>query len=278
MLRLTHPKQRGPAVKRIQEQLEACGYMVDTDGIFGPQTDRIVRQFQEEYHLKVDGIVGMTTRRMLRDILNGAWFKRVGSPGQILPTGSNEFPRLYYGQRKWDQIEGVVLHQTGCKMPRRPHGWRNLNAHIGVTSEGIVVIANRPEVKIWHAQKLSHTTIGIEIAGNFHGVEGRENTLWKGGGPAATLDQNQLEGCNAAMALVQKWFEDVGQEWKYIYAHRQSSKTRTGDPGSAIWQQVAIPWMEKTGATDGGEYFKTGTGKAIPKEWNKKYENNRYWG
>jgi hypothetical protein len=277
-MRLKNPHQQGPAVKRIQEQLEHIGYKIDTDGVFGPQTDEIVREFQEKHHLKVDGIVGMETRRMLRDIINGHWPKLADYPGKIYHLRKHPRPRLYAGIRGWDEIDGVVLHQTGCKMPRDPEGWKRLNAHVGVTSEGTVVIVNDPTVKIWHAQKLSRRTIGIEIAGNFHGIEGDPGTLWEGGGPAATLGPNQKMGCDVALAWVEQMFRHNHQEWKYIYAHRQSSKTRSGDPGSEIWQQVAMPWIKRLGLSDGGEYYRIGSGRKIPRDWNADYEKNRYWG
>lgn len=41
------------------------GYNIDIDGIFGQSTDNIVRQFQSENGLAVDGIVGKNTFRKL---------------------------------------------------------------------------------------------------------------------------------------------------------------------------------------------------------------------
>jgi hypothetical protein len=52
----------GPAVKGLQIQLG-----IEADGIFGPGTERAVREFQEVQGLDVDGIVGPKTH----DALNG---------------------------------------------------------------------------------------------------------------------------------------------------------------------------------------------------------------
>lgn len=41
------------------------GYNIDIDGIFGQSTDNIVRQFQSDRGLAVDGIVGKNTFRKL---------------------------------------------------------------------------------------------------------------------------------------------------------------------------------------------------------------------
>ena len=48
---------RGPAVRRIQEQLG-----ITADGVFGEQTERAVKRFQHSHNLVADGIVGPLTR------------------------------------------------------------------------------------------------------------------------------------------------------------------------------------------------------------------------
>ncbi|HHX02076.1 MAG TPA: peptidoglycan DD-metalloendopeptidase family protein [Firmicutes bacterium] len=52
---------RGDDVRVLQEYLYALGYDIAVDGIFGSQTDKVVRQFQKEHGLAVDGIVGPQT-------------------------------------------------------------------------------------------------------------------------------------------------------------------------------------------------------------------------
>lgn len=49
---------RGEDVRYIQQQLG-----IKVDGIFGPATDRAVRDFQRKHRLKVDGIIGPVTYR-----------------------------------------------------------------------------------------------------------------------------------------------------------------------------------------------------------------------
>ena len=51
----------GPGVEQIQTALNAAGYDLEVDGIFGPQTDRAVRDYQTKNGLTVDGIVGNMT-------------------------------------------------------------------------------------------------------------------------------------------------------------------------------------------------------------------------
>jgi hypothetical protein len=52
---------RGALVGRVQERLRARGWTIGVDQQFGPETDRIVRQFQRRRGLLDDGIVGRHT-------------------------------------------------------------------------------------------------------------------------------------------------------------------------------------------------------------------------
>lgn len=56
---------RGPAVQAVQSQLNARGAALQVDGVFGPQTDAAVRQYQQSRGLGVDGLVGPQTWQAL---------------------------------------------------------------------------------------------------------------------------------------------------------------------------------------------------------------------
>ena len=52
---------KNTAVYQFQAQLKARGWKIEVDGNFGPRTEAIVRQFQAEKGLVVDGLVGEKT-------------------------------------------------------------------------------------------------------------------------------------------------------------------------------------------------------------------------
>jgi peptidoglycan hydrolase-like protein with peptidoglycan-binding domain len=52
-------------VPTLQHVLRGRGHAITVDGIFGPQTDAAVRDFQRQQGLTVDGIVGPYTWRAL---------------------------------------------------------------------------------------------------------------------------------------------------------------------------------------------------------------------
>lgn len=65
LLKLTNPPQRGNEVRALQAALRQKGIRVGTDGVFGPDTDRAVKEYQQSQGLAADGIVGPATRRSL---------------------------------------------------------------------------------------------------------------------------------------------------------------------------------------------------------------------
>lgn len=63
-LYLRTPWMTGPAVRAMQTALARRASLA-VDGVFGPATDRAVREFQAAAGLLVDGVVGPATRQML---------------------------------------------------------------------------------------------------------------------------------------------------------------------------------------------------------------------
>ena len=55
----------GDDVRLLQTRLIAAGYVINTDGLFDSDLDRIVRDFQTASGLRSDGIVGPATRAAL---------------------------------------------------------------------------------------------------------------------------------------------------------------------------------------------------------------------
>ncbi|MGO2037020.1 MAG: peptidoglycan-binding protein [Brevibacterium sp.] len=48
-------------IRKLQQKLKDRGWSIGVDGRYGPSTQKIVRQFQKEKGLKVDGVVGVKT-------------------------------------------------------------------------------------------------------------------------------------------------------------------------------------------------------------------------
>ena len=61
ILRMGRPLMEGSDVKKLQESLKRAGITVSVDWVFGPGTDKAVKEFQQKKGLKADGIVGPKT-------------------------------------------------------------------------------------------------------------------------------------------------------------------------------------------------------------------------
>lgn len=58
-------RDTGAPVRKIQEHLVLQGYPISIDGIYGPETERAVKEFQKEANINVTGIVGAMTWAIL---------------------------------------------------------------------------------------------------------------------------------------------------------------------------------------------------------------------
>jgi len=69
MLYLRSPMSRGDDVMQLQQQLGALGFDAGwVDGIFGPDTERALRDFQRNQGLTPDGVLGLDTVRCLANL------------------------------------------------------------------------------------------------------------------------------------------------------------------------------------------------------------------
>lgn len=60
-----------PAVLLLQQNLKALGYALDVDGDFGPETERIVKAFQDKYGLPETGIADAATLKKIDEVMDG---------------------------------------------------------------------------------------------------------------------------------------------------------------------------------------------------------------
>lgn len=65
VLKLSRPFMEGSDVKKLQESLQKAGITVSVDWVFGPGTDKAVKEFQQKNSLDADGIVGAKTRELM---------------------------------------------------------------------------------------------------------------------------------------------------------------------------------------------------------------------
>jgi hypothetical protein len=182
------------------------------------------------------------------------------------------------GQRWWTNIDTIVLHQTACLLPTQA-SWRPVPIHIGIPrSPGYTgkFFALRPlTAYLYHANSLNSRSVGLEIEGNFCGLEGDKAAWWPPGGGPHKLEPGQVDASKAAIDWIVREAMAGGGAIKRIHAHRQSSGSRRGDPGEEIWKAIGLWAIETHRLTDGGD-FKVGSGTVLPDRWTGKARGVAY--
>jgi N-acetyl-anhydromuramyl-L-alanine amidase AmpD len=186
-------------------------------------------------------------------------------------------------KRPWSSVTGICLHQTACVLGERPERWSTVGAHLGVMRSGRVVWMHNFDKNVAHGNGWNQATVGIEIDGLYAGVEGDPSTVWDDPSTARreqgmTLTQEAAEATRQALRWICSEVARNGGKVRALVAHRQASANRRNDPGSAIWQDVALPIHAELGLSDGGVGFKldTGGGYAIPEAWDPRCKGVPY--
>jgi len=252
------------------------------DGMLGDETLDAVQDFQRDHGLiREDAdLLGGIAPQTLAAILNPETPCACDPPTIsmedriVLLVGPDEEGRRSKGKRPWHEIRGITLHQTACLFAEDPNRYRGIRAHWGITRAGKAVLIHNPNTRVMHGNSFNNHDVGLEMNGFYEGVQGDPKTLWR---PKADpkrqglrLEAAQVEGALAAIEWTINEVARQGGKVESIHAHRQSSKMRTSDPGSEIWQKVGLAAKACWGLKDGGPLFAVG-GYPIPREWDPSY-------
>jgi peptidoglycan hydrolase-like protein with peptidoglycan-binding domain len=101
---------KGEPVRAVQQQLNARTESLFVDGVFGAQTDRAVRRFQQTNRLGVDGIVGPLTWRAL-----------LTAPGPGTPTVRRNVAKVSQAER--DRLRDAILRIDTVTFPDGVSFW-----------------------------------------------------------------------------------------------------------------------------------------------------------
>jgi hypothetical protein len=194
------------------------------------------------------------------------------------------------GKRGIGAVTGICLHQTACVLSGASR-FLGVPAHGGVTADADLVLLHPITAVVWHGHAANDFTIGIEISARADGVESDPRTFWlskRERTRGKTRADLRVEATDAqlrvARVLVRYYVAEVdrqGGRIERIWAHRQAHRSRVSDPGSRIWQKVAIPLADELGlgCGRGGETLRTGArrGKPIPRLWDPKCDAPYSW-
>ncbi len=131
---------RGSAVRTWQRRLNQIGFPTGVDGIFGRATEAATRRLQRARNVKVDGIVGPTTRRVAVRVKAGP------SRGRSAPQRAATGPTLRRGDRGaavklWQAALSRARLRTaadGVFGPRTVRHTRRFQRRHDLTADGVV--------------------------------------------------------------------------------------------------------------------------------------------
>lgn len=278
----------GEVVKGLQEMLVELGYPLPRwgiDGDLGIETlDALARLLRD--HEQPLAAAGTITEAQLafvyrlRDLQRMTPARPQIEDGMFFDVRASADRRFVIQRRAWSEVTGICLHQTACTLGERPQRWATIGAHLGVTRAGRVIWMHDLHYAIVHGNGFNTNTVGIEMEGSYPGIEGDLSTFWH------LKEQPNLEPQSPTAELVEaaratvRWLCAVvashGGKVTSLVAHRQASDERKADPGSALWQQVALPLMCELSLSDGGPGFKIDSGYPIPEAWDASRAGVRY--
>jgi N-acetyl-anhydromuramyl-L-alanine amidase AmpD len=266
----------GEAVEVLQRNLLGLGYPLPkwgADGDLGLETWNALRAFAERAGAPLpDGEPGAVVPDALVTAIAAAAaaLPAPDRPANFVDVTRDHEGKQRRGARPWGQITGIVLHQTAVLLGPNPTRWHDIAAHVGIPQDGAVILINPLDQLIWHANALNKSTVGIEISGNFEGVDGDASTYWKpGGGPHRATDE-QIAAARSVVGWICREIAAQGGSVRYLFAHRQASSDRRADPGSRVWQEVALWCQQQYALSDGGPGHAVGSGYPIPREWDSR--------
>lgn len=242
---------------------------------------RLVAFYQEHHGLAVDGKPGPATLAELDELDEVTVPAGVYLPPGLIDMRARTSRSKVYGRRPWSKVTGVCLHQTACLMGERPERYENTGAHVVITRGGKIIWLHDFDELVVHGNGWNAGCVGIEIDGLYAGIEGDPRTVWDNPDTPSrelgmTMPPVQAEASRAAVRWIDREVKAKGGKLKVVVAHRQASDTRRNDPGSAIWQQVAMPLHAELHLTDGGPGFKIGDGYPIPEAWDPSRTGIKY--
>lgn len=186
--------------------------------------------------------------------------------------------------RPVSQVTGVTIHQTAARYGIRDYqiaaagGDRKLAlarralrvaCHAMAFHDGFVAWTNPLERYVYHGNGFNGFELGLEIDGNYPGLEG--GSTWNGKVPTKTTEASILAAC-AALELLVREGRKLGMPIEYVHAHRQSSATRRADPGEELWKRVVlefgVPVLGLTTEPARTLPGRNGDGRPIPLEWD----------
>ena len=161
------------------------------------------------------------------------------------------------------------LEKTAERMALHQRFWKVPYHYLGLLI-GDILFNNDITRYTFHGSGGNAKFIGVSAEGNFPGLEKnrtKKHNDW---------DEHTIETNRATLRLATIKSREEGAPVALLYAHRQYSKGRIGDPGEGWWKEVGIPICKEL-HLERRPHEKYDSGYEICREWDEDGRVN-YWG
>lgn len=159
---------------------------------------------------------------------------------------------------RYDDGRGDV-EAMATRMALHERFWNVAYHWVGLLN-GDVLFNNAPERYTYHGNSSNSFALGFSAEAKVPGRESRrlpEHTV---------VDDHFIETNRAALRLAITTSRDAGAPISHITAHRAFSMTREGDPGEAVWREVALPVARELDVEV--DHDLVDGGRPIPRDWD----------
>ncbi len=161
-------------------------------------------------------------------------------------------------------VNCIVLHHMAYNIGNDVNLYKKVGAQYIVTADGQIAQLYDDLDYLNSSNGFNPHCISIEFAGNF--ADHRYH-WWKSGErpipDRCYLTPVQISAGRCLLATLKTRLPDI----KYIYAHRQSSRSREGDPGPDVWFNIGEWALSNLNLTDQLPRTHIGDGQPIPQIW-----------
>jgi hypothetical protein len=215
--------------------------------------------FGNPANFKVGPAQGCQIRDLRQDVRGQGRLKGGEINGRIWYKRSDE-----RSPRKSPAVDSIVLHHMAFNRGNDVTRYLSVGAHYAVLADGQIAQLYDDLDFLNASNGFNPRSVAIEFAGNFPTVGYH---WWKSSGHSIPercyLTPAQGRAGRCLLATLKARLPGI----RYVYAHRQSSASREGDPGPDLWHNVAEWAITNLGLTDRLPSPKIDNGSAIPDAW-----------
>lgn len=275
-------------VKELQRALIRIGYPLDrwgADGQVGGETLAAIAEFCDDKGLEETDLDSGIVRGWIVDAIMAEAMITTTSVHPLIEDVRHDEYTKWRRRNKIKNIDTICLHQMAVKDSddKGWHRWRRLAIHWVVTCGdwSKAYQLHDFDLRVPHGHGWNGRSVGFEFEGYFSGVGVEERYFWK---PKSRPNrkpmvptERQLEAGRVAVRHTVEQIAQLGGEIKFIGAHRQSYGMKRSDPGSLIWQGVALPMIKELGLKEAPTLsHRKYPGKPIPEAWNPENKGVKY--